>query len=106
MSAATVLQSRSTSELESLACAYALDSDSSKLTDFERSAILAGHTGRALERDTTRKGAFQFATERERLQAVIEDKEKRIFGLQREVSLLEDLLERERKANGKAKSVA
>ena len=42
MSAATVLQSRSTSELESLAGAYALDSDSSKLTDFERSAILAG----------------------------------------------------------------
>jgi hypothetical protein len=106
MSAATVLQSRSTSELESLAGAYALDSDSSKLTDFERSAILAGIQVELLERDTTRKDAFQFATERERLQAVIEDKEKRIFDLQCEVSLLEDLLEQERKANGKAKSVA
>jgi hypothetical protein len=56
---------------------------SARLTGFERSAVLAGIQAELLERDATRRSVFRFASERERLQAVIEQKERDISGAMR-----------------------
>jgi hypothetical protein len=100
----TVLQSTPTAELELLVSVYARASVSAGLNAFERSAVLKAIEVELAERRATCISAFQFASEFERLQAVIEGKEERIFQLECEISLLEDLLvEPEKKANGKAK---
>ena len=99
----TVLQSTPTAELELLVSAYARASVSAGLNAFERSAVLKAIEVELAERRATCISAFQFATEVDRLRAVIEGKEEKIFRLKCEISLLDDLLEQEKKANGKAK---
>ena len=99
----TVLQLTPTSELELLASVYSLAGNSPELSDLERSAILKAIEVELAERRATCISAFQFASEFDRLQAVIEGKEEKISRLECEISLLEDLLEQEKKANGRAK---
>jgi hypothetical protein len=99
----TVLQSTPTAELELLVSAYARASVSAGLNAFECSAVLKAIEVELAERRATCISAFQFASEFDRLQAVIEGKEEKISQLECEISLLEDLLKQEKKANGKAK---
>jgi predicted nuclease with TOPRIM domain len=99
----TVLQSTPTAELELLVSAYARASVSAGLNAFERSAVLKAIEVELAERRATCISAFQFASEFDRLQAVIEDKEEKIFQLECEISLLKEPLEQEKKANGQAK---
>ena len=98
----TVLQSTPTAELELLVSVYARASVSAGLNAFERSAVLKAIEVELAERRATCISAFQFASEFDRLQAVIEGKEEKIFQLECEISLLEDCSQ-EKKVNGKAK---
>jgi hypothetical protein len=104
MGAMRALQLTPTGELDRLASNYSLASRSPHLSDLERSAILAGIYSELAERDALHKSVFRFATERERLQTVIESQESQIFGLECQVRALEDLLKQENKEDGKVKS--
>ena len=87
------LQLIPTSGLEALVDKYALASLRFHLSDFERCAVLRGIQSELAERDTARRNVFQFPNDRERLQAVIESKEREILSLESLVNTLENLLE-------------